>query len=554
MSDPVHGLVARVLSRNKFVQFILAEGGNPFNGFILSSAILSGFSSSAVLASLSAAASAMVIGAPLLLMGLAFAISLIAYIFSTQYLMRATGREIEYSVHRLRLRLIKKLRGATYRSIEELGGSRLYAAIGGEVQTISRAGTNIVMLVQSVILLFFAALYLAWLSFAAFAMLSVFSLIVGSVYVSHARRLRAILYEAMQAENRLFDYVADFLNGFREIRMNTGRSREIYHDFIASSERTFDDKSRAIAALATDNVFAQSSMYLLIACVIFVLPQISGSTELQMPTIATVLLFMFGPLSSILSADATFAAANSSAKSLEETERLLVPQAGEEHSEKDTSEFCGIELHEVAYSRRDPAGSSTFRLGPINLSVNRGEVLFVTGGNGSGKSTLLNVLVGLYPHDSGEFLMNGKVLDSGSIHLWQQHISAVFYNFHLFPKPYGLVLHSTEYVVELMQELELDLDLLKPDGYFRNLALSAGQRKRLALITALLENRPVLVLDEWAADQDPYFKKKFYTKIVPSLRDRGKTIVAITHDDAYFSVADRVLKMDNGSIKQEVDV
>ena len=151
-------------------------------------------------------------------------------------------------------------------------------------------------------------------------------------------------------------------------------------------------------------------------------------------------------------------------------------------------------------------------------------------------------------------VMNGKVLDSGSIHLWQQHISAVFYNFHLFPKPYGLVLHSTEYVVELMQELELDLDLLKPDGYFRNLALSAGQRKRLALITALLENRPVLVLDEWAADQDPYFKKKFYTKIVPSLRDRGKTIVAITHDDAYFSVADRVLKMDNGSIKQEVDV
>ena len=125
-------------------------------------------------------------------------------------------------------------------------------------------------------------------------------------------------------------------------------------------------------------------------------------------------------------------------------------------------------------------------------------------------------------------------------------MSAVFYNFHLFEKPYGLRGRSMDDVLDLIDELEMDRDVLTTDGYFRSLAMSSGQRKRLALITAILEDRPVLVLDEWAADQDPYFKRKFYMEILPKLKRRGKTIIAITHDDAYFGVADRVMKMESG--------
>lgn len=553
MTSPEHGVVARALARNQFVRFILDEGGNPFSGLILSAAILSGGASSMVLASLNAASTALATGQPGLLMAAAFGASLVVYVGATQYLLRASGREIERSTHRLRCRLVDKLCSASFRSVEEIGGSRLYAAIGGEVQTISRAATNIVLLIQSLILLIFSSIYLAYISIVAFLMLLGFVLLVGSIYTSHARRLRVVLYEAMQAENRLLEFLAHFLNGFREIRMNARRAGEITSDFKSASLRSYEDKASAFAAIATDNVFAQSSMFLLIACVVFLLPQFSAGVMPELPMIATVLLFMFGPIASVMTSEATFAAANAAAKSLAETEQMLEADVSvRERPSAEVTEFHGVTLRDVVYHRLDKAGSESFRVGPVSLEVRPGEMVFITGGNGSGKSTLLNVLVGLYPRDSGEILVGGKPLAHAEIWRWQAQVSAVFYSFHLFEKPYGLRGRSMDDVLDLVDELELSRDVLTTDGYFRSLALSSGQRKRLALITAILEDRPVLVLDEWAADQDPYFKRKFYGEVLPALKRRGKTIIAITHDDAYFGVADRVMKMESGQMVELV--
>jgi putative ATP-binding cassette transporter len=81
---------------------------------------------------------------------------------------------------------------------------------------------------------------------------------------------------------------------------------------------------------------------------------------------------------------------------------------------------------------------------------------------------------------------------------------------------------------------------------------SQGQRKRLALLMAAVEQRDCLLLDEWAADQDPQFRQFFYHELLPALQSQGKTIIAITHDDHYFDRADRLLKMDAGCLT-EVD-
>jgi len=549
MTTPQHGFVARALARHQFVRFILDEGGNPFGGLILSAAILSGSASALVLASLNGASNALATGKPSLLMAAAFGASLVVYVGATQYLLRASGREIERSTHKLRCRLVDKLCNASFRSVEEIGGSKLYAAIGGEVQTICRAATSIILLLQSVILLFFSSVYLAYISVMAFFLLLGFVVVVGSIYNSHARQLRVVLFEAMQGENRLLEFLVHFLNGFREIRMNAGRAGEITSDFKSASLRSYEDKANAFAAIATDNVFAQASMFLLIACVVFLLPQFSAGVMPELPMIATVLLFMFGPIASVMTSESTFAAANAAAKSLAETEQLLEADISvRERSAIEVSAFQGLVLQDIVYCRLDKAGSESFRVGPVSLEVRPGEIVFITGGNGSGKSTLLNVLVGLYPRDSGEILVAGRALTNAEIWRWQAQVSAVFYSFHLFEKPYGLRGRSMEDVLDLIDELELDRDVLTTDGYFRSLALSSGQRKRLALITAILEDRPVLVLDEWAADQDPYFKRKFYREILPMLKRRGKTIIAITHDDAYFDVADRVMKMESGQM------
>ncbi len=71
------------------------------------------------------------------------------------------------------------------------------------------------------------------------------------------------------------------------------------------------------------------------------------------------------------------------------------------------------------------------------------------------------------------------------------------------------------------------------------------------MIIALLENRPLLLLDEWTADQDPQFRLFFYTQLLPKLKSQGKTIVLINHDDRYFSTADRVIKMEYGQIIEQ---
>ena len=87
------------------------------------------------------------------------------------------------------------------------------------------------------------------------------------------------------------------------------------------------------------------------------------------------------------------------------------------------------------------------------------------------------------------------------------------------------------------------------DQGFTTTDLSTGQRKRLAIIAAILEEKPILVLDEWAADQDPYFRKKFYTELLPLIKDMGHSIIAVTHDDKYYSYADKLYKMEYGRLK-----
>ena len=101
---------------------------------------------------------------------------------------------------------------------------------------------------------------------------------------------------------------------------------------------------------------------------------------------------------------------------------------------------------------------------------------------------------------------------------------------------------------EYLHQLELDHVVTVKDGVFSTVKLSRGQRKRLALLTAYLEDRPIYVFDEWAADQDPVFRRIFYLRLLPELKARGKTVVAITHDDRYFGDADRIVKLEEGKV------
>ena len=203
------------------------------------------------------------------------------------------------------------------------------------------------------------------------------------------------------------------------------------------------------------------------------------------------------------------------------------------------------------FSYIDAEGRQLFSVGPINEVVRQGEVLFVVGGNGSGKSTFMKLLTGLYPHRSGGIRIDDIALDRDSIASYRELFSIVFNDFHLFERLYGIEKIDTDRVNRLIREMDLDKKTTFKEGRFTNVNLSTGQRKRLALITALMDDKPICVFDEVAADQDPVFRKYFYETFLAKLKSEGKTVIAVSHDDRYFHVADRVIRMDYGKVIRE---
>ena len=193
-----------------------------------------------------------------------------------------------------------------------------------------------------------------------------------------------------------------------------------------------------------------------------------------------------------------------------------------------------------------------FNLGPIDLVLRSKEIVFLVGGNGSGKSTLLKILTGLYVPDKGEVRINGtSILDEDDRESYRQLFSAVFADFHLFDrisKEDGKNQNIDELALKYLEQLQIRGKVEVVDGRFSTILLSQGHRKRLALLCAYLEDRPVYVFDEWAADQEPIFKDIFYSQILPDLKQRGKAVLVATHDDRYFHLADRIIRLDSGKL------
>jgi len=196
-----------------------------------------------------------------------------------------------------------------------------------------------------------------------------------------------------------------------------------------------------------------------------------------------------------------------------------------------------------------------FLLGPISFSWQPGELIFIIGGNGSGKSTLAKLITGLYPPLSGAIYLNGKRITQDNVEWYRQHFSAIFSDFYLFDSFLGFDRPNLDQEVEnYLIQLQLAHKVTVKNGVLSTTELSQGQRKRLALLTAYLEDRPIYVFDEWAADQEPRFRELFYKQILLQLKERGKIVIVISHDERYFHLADHIIKLDYGAVESEQTV
>ncbi len=485
---------------------------------------------------------------------LAFVLAFVLYYLTDKHALLLSNSIIEGLLYDMRIAIAAKLRRTELQTVDALGRGRLYTMVSQETNHLSITFPLLIESFQQAVLLVVSLIYLGYLSMPALIVFAV-AMAFGVLGYWHINQnFRDTLAELGRRQAEMLDAIASIIDGAKELRLNRKRSDAV---FVA-----YRQLSRSGQALLTRSGEHWASMvllsgfvvYFMLGVVAFIFPMFIDRHSTIVFQLVPTLLFCVGPLTKIVAQSPMFMRADVGLNSILAVEQQLDaapavdPALAREQAVR-YRDFQRISYRRLAFSYRGKSGGPVFSLGPLNLEIERGEMLFLVGGNGSGKSTTLRLMTGLYPVDSGEIQVDGGTVAREEIGGFRELFSAIFADFHLFDRLYGQEGRDPEEVNRLIREMGLAGKVLYRDGRFSDLHLSTGQRKRLALIAALLEDRPIYVFDEWSAEQDIHFREYFYTRILPDLKARGKTVIAVTHDDRFWHVADRVVKLDLGTVE-----
>lgn len=457
------------------------------------------------------------------------------------------------SIARLRRDLIRSILPAPLRQLERIGAARLLVTLTDDVYNVTQAMLGMPVISVNLALLAGGAVYLGMLSWKILVGVGALSLFGAVGYRLLIVGAFQKLMLARDEEDKLFSHFRALTEGIKELKLHRNR-RDLF--LSQNVNRTTESYQRYNVAAENRFIIAQHWSHLLfftlIGAILFLLPVMSSVSSKTLTGYVITTLYLMGPLAGVLTSFSMFGRAN---VALDKIQRLGLslgqhpPEEALHHAADNVLAFQRLELVRVTHSYHNEKDDSHFLLGPVNLRLHPGELVFIVGGNGSGKSTLAKIITGLYPPEAGEIRLDGKRITDKNRDHYRQLFSAVFADFYLFETLLGIERGNLDArAQEYLAELHLDGKVKVRDGRLSTIELSQGQRKRLALLTAYLEDRPFYVFDEWASDQDPQFKNIFYRRLVPELVARGKTVLIITHDDRYFDLADRIIKLDYGQV------
>ncbi|CZU98885.1 MULTISPECIES: multidrug ABC transporter permease/ATP-binding protein [Enterobacter] len=469
---------------------------------------------------------------------------LMAVTLGSQLALTALGHHF---VFRLRSEFIKRILDTQVERVEQLGSASLLAGLTSDVRAITIAFVRLPELVQGIILTFGSAAYLAWLSTKMLAVTALWIVITiwgGFLLVSRVYKHMAVLRET---EDKLYNDYQTVLEGRKELTLNRERAEHIFNHLYIPDAREYRHHIIRADTFHLSAVNWSNIMMLGAIGLVFWMANSLGWADTNVAaTYSLTLLFLRTPLLSAVGALPTLLSAQVAFNKLNKFD--LAPFKAEFPRPQAFPNWQTLELRNVMFRYQDNA----FAVGPVNLTIHRGELLFLIGGNGSGKSTLAMLLTGLYQPQSGEILLDGKALSAEKPEDYRKLFSAVFTDVWLFDHllgPEGQQANPA-LVEKWLGQLQMSHKLELQDGKILNLKLSKGQKKRVALLLALAEERDIILLDEWAADQDPHFRREFYQVLLPLMKAMGKTIFAISHDDHYFIHADRLLEMRDGKLSE----
>lgn len=485
---------------------------------------------------------------------LLFIIAMALYIVGQRYSASRMVRITTNLGQTLRVRVVDKVQASELSALERIGKSRIVNALSRDATTIADSGEAMIDGLQAVIFAVFAYLYIAWLSLPAF-ILSVLSATAAiTLVLRNQARTHELLERTRAREVEFLNNVTDAIDGFKEARLNSRRREDLQRDIHTTSEAVQALREEVEDVHTRGTILGRSALYVLIAIVVFMLPAMVRTYSAVITETVTAILFIVGPLGLLVGIVPYLQRANEAARAISELETQLDSENararnGHTHAPVTPMAPGVIRLEDVRFSYKSHAGD-LFTLGPASLTIQPGEMVFLTGGNGSGKSTLLKILTGLYLPDAGRIHVDDRSVTPETLQNYREMFSAIFSDFHLFRRLYGMLGTDEQAVSTLLEKMQLQEKVQFTDDAFSNLDLSTGQRKRLALVVSLLEKRPILVFDELAADQDPAFRRALYEELLPALKAAGHTVIAATHDDRYFGVADRVIRLEYGKVQE----
>ncbi|MES2355829.1 MAG: cyclic peptide export ABC transporter [Pseudomonadota bacterium] len=516
--------------------------------------ITSGIANALNLAVINGAVESMQKGGPSLYHFLWFGLSITLFVYSLRYILYESSRITEEAICSVRIRLADKIRRTDLLALESIGEADIHSRISQDTASIGQAARPLFAAAQGAVMVAFTIAYIATVSMVA--MLLCLTLIVAGItfYLNARKHYETTLTEASRLEDNLFTSLTGLLKGFKELRINQLKSDDVFKDFGSIASEVRDIRYGVMMRFSNNIVFTEMFFILLLGAIVFVLPVLSTSFTESVTKIVAAILFFFGPLSNVVTIIPLLSQVNVTVENLQRLEttldEALAKSAGYENSPLiDMTAFSAVRFDNICFNYHSPDGSTSFHVGPISSEVKRGEILFLVGGNGSGKTTFMKLFTALYQPEQGAIHVDDVEITPANVQSYRNLFSAIFSDFHLFDKLHGLKNTEPERVAQLLKLMEISGKTTLRDGGFSTTQLSTGQRKRLALVVSYLEDKAIYVFDEVAADQDPHFRSYFYETLLPELKKAGKTILVVSHDDRYFHIADRVLQMDYGQLR-----
>lgn len=468
----------------------------------------------------------------------------------------ASVRFSQGAIARLRRDLVRGILAAPLRQLEELGAPRLLVTLTEDVYHVTEALVGIPIMAVNIALLLGGAVYLGILSWQVLLGLTGLILLGAGGYRLIISGAFHTLHMAREEEDKLFRHFRALTEGIKELKLHRERRGTFVSENIQQATESYENLNiRAENRFTIAQHWSHLLFFALIGVVVFLLPHIGNLSPRTLTGYVITTLYLMGPLAGVLSSFSMFGRANVALQKIQTLGVSLSTRFSEvcpSAPEPEDPCFDTLHLDHISHSYQHEKDDRPFVLGPMNLTFRPGELVFLVGGNGSGKSTLAKLILGLYPPEAGQIRLDGKLITDKNRDDYRQLFAAVFADFYVFDSLLGLKAPNLDVQArQYLSLLHLEHKVKVENGRLSTVDLSQGQRKRLALLTAYLEDRPFYLFDEWASDQDPQFKDIFYTQLLPELKARGKTVLVITHDDKYFNLADRMIKLDYGQLVYE---